>query len=429
MDAKRYMYVVGLAVVGFFALAALITMMSLRSGDSASLIVSDGKAYYAWARSVWIDGDVEFGNDYQLLYPPDPLPPESGRQTDSGKVLNKTSIGLALLETPGVWLGTLAAKLTGAPQDGVSVPYQLAVCGSLVTFYAVGWLLLYLAWLRLGIPAGRAFLFWVALLGATNLLHYAVKEPAMTHAASVSAMALLLYLVSGWQTGMKRALGQGITAGALLGLLVLIRTANLALLPFLVALLFARRTMSGRLVAGMVVGALLLVGLQVGATYALWGRLGYAVYPDESFSSEWRGVGLGLVSHRHGLFLHHPWYLLLLALNLVALAGPPRQRIIAAGALVTWLILALGNGLWWCWWFGDSFGNRSFIEALLPLSTGAAMGLSAWQRSRRLRVGLVAVLAICIMANLYLWAGYMLGRYAHNGEDSLRQVYGWACGR
>ena len=179
----------------------------------------------------------------------------------------------------------------------------------------------------------------------------------------------------------------------------------------------------------MVIGALLLVGLQVGATYALWGRLGYAIYPDESFANDWRGVWLGLVSHRHGLFVHHPWYLLLLVVNLLALAGPPRQRLIAAGALVSWVILALGNGLWWCWWFGDSFGNRSFIETLLPLSTVAALGLTSWQRSRLLRTGLIAVLAICVMANLYLWAGYMLGRYAHNGDAPLCQVYGWAIGK
>jgi len=208
----------------------------------------------------------------------------------------------------------------------------------------------------------------------------------------------------------------------------LIRTANLALLPFLVALLIARRLISGRLVAGIVVGALLPIALQVVATYALWGRLGYGLYPDETFTREWSGVWLGLVSHRHGLFLYHPWYLLLLVLNVVALAGSSRRRIIAAGALATWVALALGNGLWWCWWFGDSFGNRAFIETLVPLSTAAALGLSAWQRSFRLRVGLSVLLAICIAANLYLWGGYMLGRYAHSGSDSIGQVYGWICG-
>jgi hypothetical protein len=238
----------------------------------------------------------------------------------------------------------------------------------------------------------------------------------------------LLYIVSGWQSGEKWAAAKGIPAGVLLGLLVLVRPANLAFLPFLLALLIARRLISGRLVAGMVAGALLPIALQVGATYALWGRIGYGFYPDETFSREWRGVWLGLFSHRHGLFVHHPWYFLLLVLNLVALAGSSRQRTVALGALVTWVALALGNGLWWCWWFGDSFGNRAFIEALVPLSTAAALGLSAWQRSRWLQAGLTALLTLCIVANLYLWGGYMLGRYAHNGDDPLGQVYGWAIG-
>jgi hypothetical protein len=416
------------AVAGLLLLAAMVTTVSMRGGESSALIVSDGKAYYAWARSVWIDGDVDFDNDYRLLYPPDPLPPDLGRLTDSGKVLNKTPIGLAVLETPGVWLGSLAARLTGYPEDGVSAPYQLVVCGLLILFYAFGWMLLYFAWLRLGVPPDRAFVFWLGVVGASNLVHYVTKEPSMTHAASMAAASLLLYIVSGWQSNKEWALLQGIPAGVVLGLLLVIRTANLAILPFLVALLIARRLVSGRLIAGVIVGALLPVILQSGATYALWGKFGYGLYPDETFSSEWSGVWLGLFSHRHGLFSHHPWYLLLLALNVLVIIRAPRQRLVAAGALITWGIIALGNGLWWCWWFRDSFGNRAFIETLIPLSTVAALGLPAWQRSRMLRAGLVAALTLCIMANLYLWAGYMLGRYAHNGDDSLRQVYGWAIG-
>lgn len=429
MDTKRYLYLVGAALAVFVGLAIVVNGISVRCGDSPALIASDGKAYYAWARSAWIDGDVDFGNDYRLLYPPDPLPPESARFTDSGKVLNKTSIGMAILETPGVWLGTLAAQLTGAAQDGVSLPYQVAVCGSLIVFYVAAWLLLYRAWLRLGVAPGPAFLLWLAVLGATNLLHYAVKEPAMTHAAGAAVTALLLYLVSGWKPDEGRTLGQGIAAGAILGLLILIRSANLAILPFMAALLAWHRVMTARVAAGMVIGALALISLQVGATYALWGRLGYTIYPDESFANDWRGVWLGLFSHRHGLFVHHPWYLVLLALNLVALAGPSRRRLVAAGALVSWTCLALGNGLWWCWWFGDSFGHRSFVETIVPLTTAAALGLPAWQRSRAVRGGLVAVLALCILANVYLWTGYLLGRYAPNGDDPLGRVYGWACER
>ena len=71
------------------AACAAVQALSLARGASPALIVSDGKQYYAWARSVLLDGDLDFRNDYELLYPPDPLPDEMGQRTPRGLVVNK----------------------------------------------------------------------------------------------------------------------------------------------------------------------------------------------------------------------------------------------------------------------------------------------------------------------------------------------------
>ena len=63
------------------------------------LIASDGKGYYAWLRSLALDHDVDFRNDFQLLYPPDPLP-DTLRRTPRGLIENKYPIGVALTEVP-----------------------------------------------------------------------------------------------------------------------------------------------------------------------------------------------------------------------------------------------------------------------------------------------------------------------------------------
>jgi hypothetical protein len=220
-------------------------------------------------------------------------------------------------------------------------------------------------------------------------------------------------------------MGRALSAGACLGLLILVRNANLAVLPFAITMLAARRALSLKGVLTLGGAALLVVTVQWAATCALWGKLGYYLYPDESFALDWRGVLFGLFSARHGLLVHHPWYALLILLNVISLFKAPAHRWLAAGALAGWLALAIGNGLWWCWWFGDSFGNRGFIEALVPLSFGAAAGCSEWRLSRRARTALVIILALCMAANAYLWAGYLLQRYAHDGHDALRHVYGW----
>ena len=50
------------------------------SGLAVHTVKADGKAYYAWVRSLLLDHDVEFRNDYELLCPPDPLPPTHPRR-------------------------------------------------------------------------------------------------------------------------------------------------------------------------------------------------------------------------------------------------------------------------------------------------------------------------------------------------------------
>lgn len=418
---------VGAAALGAALLCAAVASLSIRQGDSPSLITSDGKAYYAWARSILLDGDVDFANDYRLIYPPDPLPPESARFTPSGKTLNKTPIGLALLEAPGVLLGTAAAKLLGFPADGVSLPYQVAVCGTLVAFFLASWLLLFRAMLRWGVAPGIAFLLWIGMLAATNLIHYVAKEPAMAHAPGVAGMSLVLFLIAGWPAEAPRAArGRALAVGALFALLLLIRNAHIVMLPFIIALLAAKRAANARVLAWAGLSAGLVLALQVGASYALFGQIGLNLYPGETFSRDWNGVLYALFSSRHGLFIHHPWYALLLLFNVTALFGSPKSRWIAAGALAGWLLLAIGNGRWWCWWFGDSFGHRAFIEALVPLTFGAAVGCGEFLASRRRYIAVAAILVLCSLMNAYLWTGYLLQRFSHDGSAPLRQVYGWA---
>lgn len=419
---------VAAGILGAILLCAAVSALSVLTGDSPSLIASDGKAYYAWARSILIDGDVDFSNDYRILYPPDPLPPESARFTPSGKVLSKTPVGLALLEAPGVLLGTVAAKLSGFPADGVSLPYQLAVCGTLVAFFIAGWFLLFRALLCRGVPPPVAFLLWMGMLAATNLIHYVAKEPAMAHAPGVAGMSLIVFLIAGWPADAARPVrARALAVGALFALLLLIRNAHVVMLPFVVALLASRRAATLRTLAWAGLAAALVLSLQVAASYALFGQIGFNLYPGETFTRDGNGIWLALFSARHGLFLHHPWYALLLLLNVAALFFSPQARGIAAGALAGWLLLALGNGLWWCWWFGDSFGHRAFIESLVPLTFAAAVGCGEGLASgRRRRAALATILILCALANAYLWAGYLLQRYPHDGSAPLAQVYGWA---
>lgn len=419
-----------LAAFGLCALAVL-SLAALR-GDSPALIVSDGKLYYAWARSLVIDRDLDFENDYRLLSPPDPLPVELSRaRTPRGLVVNKYPVGLALLELPATVLAHVVASVSGVwPADGLSMPYQAAVATTLVLLALAGLWLLFEASVRLGCREHWAFWLLAGSLAATNVVHYIAKEPAMSHAAGLGLFGVFAWIVVR-SPGPPRPLAMA-AAGAVLGLLVLVRNTNILLAPSILWILSTRAGLGLRSSWPMALTAGAVALLQPLAIFALWGSLHLTGYADEGFSSGIEGIWNTLFSSRHGLFVYHPWYLLLLLANLVGLLRA-ESRLAAVAAVSSFALLAVANGTWWCWWFGRGFGNRSFIEALGPLALGAAFSLSkipaARDRARAIFSAPLLLVGILAALNANLWAGYLLHRYPDDGLHSARDAYAWALKR
>jgi len=409
------------------AACAAVQAISLTQGESPALIVSDGKQYYSWARSVLLDGDLDFRNDYGLLYPPDPLPPEMEQRTPRGLVVNKYPVGMALLETPGLLLGHVAVRLLpDQPADGVSAPYQVAVSSTLIVFTLFGAYALFLAALRLGAEPFVAGALSAAMLVGTNLWHYLAKEPAMPHGAGVAIGCIALYLLSGWHgpwEAIRRR--QLLSLGACIGMLFLVRNTNVFLAPILGVLAFRTRPLSLRPLLLIAAPAAGLAALQPIFFSLLWGELRLAPYPDEVFAGGWEGVLRSLVSARHGLLVYHPLYALLIGACAVGLFRR-ESRALAAGALSAFGLLLVINGTWWCWWFGDSFGNRGFIEALPPLTLASAVTLSPLAARRPGLALLASVLALTTLLNASLWTGYVLKRFPQDGRHSRSDAWLWA---
>lgn len=400
--------------------------LSMIRGQSSALIVGDGAQYYAWTRSTILDGDVDFRNDYSLLYPPDPLPPEVDQLTPAGLIVNKYPVGMALLETPGLLLGHGIALVVGAwPTNGASAPYQLSVTLSLAVFYLYSIYLLYLAARRFGAPAPAAGLFCSAMLVATNLWHYVVKEPAMAHGAGLALCCVVLFLLSGWPSRWEE-IGSGslILVGVSAGMLFLVRNTNMVLAPILATLVFRGRSVAPRPVFLMTASALVVASLQPLALYSLWGEPRLLPYPAESFAGGWSGVLGTLVSDRHGLFVYHPWYVVLLGLCLAALFDSS-LRALAAGSVASFVLLVLVNGSWWCWWFGDSFGNRAFIESLPCLTLISALRFPRLALRRASVQALRVVLVGTILLNALLWVGYLFRRFPPDGLHTRAEAYFW----
>jgi hypothetical protein len=418
-----------LLVLALVLLASLgVTVLSLTHGRNKVLIVSDGKSYYIWARSLLLDHDIDFRNDFQLIYPPDPLPPESAVETPAGHVVNIYPVGMAILEVPGLLLGHVAARyVTHSPTDGVSLPYQVAVAWSLMALYFASFILLYRAMLNLGVTRVWALAFSLMSLLGSNLIHYVVKEPGMAHAAGVAVFNILLFLITRWSSEHRKIRPvQGILLGALVGLFFLIRNTNILIVPVLVAIVGTTRRVSFGEVVPILAGAAGISALQPVSLWFLWGRLRISTYVNESFTSGMSGVANTLLSPRHGLLVYHPWYAILFLLVVYAAIRLPQLRRVCIAAIASFLLMALANGTWCCWWFGDSFGNRAFIETIGPLSIAAALSASHLNLGKKATAALIAVMLALVAVNLYLWVGYLLQAYPFDGNHTVAQAYLWS---
>src|SRR6185503_18869113 len=78
-------------------------------------VASDGVDHFVSLRSLWMDGDLDFANDYARLSP-------RGTSVDAATPLGRTGnlhpVGPALAWSPFYLLADVLARLVGAPADG-----------------------------------------------------------------------------------------------------------------------------------------------------------------------------------------------------------------------------------------------------------------------------------------------------------------------
>ncbi|MEZ5316036.1 MAG: hypothetical protein R2752_01400 [Vicinamibacterales bacterium] len=112
---------------------ALVAAGSVVQGRLGARLQSDGFYYYAYARSIWFDHDVDLTNDYRRLGLDDAQHQHLFTPTATGHAQTTWAIGPALLWSPFIGLGHVAAVWAGAHRpdvaaDGTSFPYRQAVC-------------------------------------------------------------------------------------------------------------------------------------------------------------------------------------------------------------------------------------------------------------------------------------------------------------
>lgn len=371
--------------IGLLFAVAYVTAHVWFPKPPGRIIDGDALKYYAWLRSVFFDGDIDFSNDYRLLTTE--LSEDSADLTPlaTGFVPNSAPPGSALLWAP-LFLAVAAViavlNLLGAHIlfDGLAVPFKLSAGVAGIGYATAG------AWLCYDLARrvySAAVAFWATLtlwLGG-SLLYYSLVSPTYSHAMSLFAVALFAHA---WYRSRDRDdLPRFALLGALAGLAGLVRSQDLIILVIpgleLLAGLWERRwslpTACGRL-AVLCISCVAVFSPQLWAWQTIYGTP--VVNPHgEAVSFRWAEPAIleTLFSTRQGLISWTP-------IVLFGAIGLPwlfrRDRLLAWTAVVTLLLALYVNASNIRWWAGAGFGGRRFVSYLPFL----VLGLSALLASR-----------------------------------------------
>ena len=137
------------------------------------------------------DRDVNFANDYRMLGLGDKT--YLFQPTPTGYAHSAWTIGPALIWAPFFGAGHLVALRLHAggaavSTDGTSFPYRQAVCVASLFYGLLGCWMSYRLTRRYH-PPSIAVASVALTMGGSFMLWYLVKEPTMTHASSMAAVA------------------------------------------------------------------------------------------------------------------------------------------------------------------------------------------------------------------------------------------------
>jgi hypothetical protein len=396
-------------------LAALFTVGLALQLQLGARLQSDGFYYFSYLRSLAFDRDVNFMNDYRLLGLGDKT--YLFQPTRTGHAESAWTIGPALVWSPFFAAGhvvasRLHAKGLDVATDGTSYPYRQAVCVAGLFYGLLGcWFAYRLAVMFFpGRVAGAAVFLTVS---GSFMAWYLVKEPSMTHAPSMAAVAGFAWAWAA--TRHDRSLRGWAALGLLAGFMALIRWQNLlfALLPGIDALVaFVRAARSGdratlrqTIVSSAAFLACVAIGFlpQMLAWQAMYGSL--IARSPVGPQVRWTDPHLIdiLWSARNGLLSTAPiLYLGAIGLIAFAIARPA----IGVPSLLTVGVMIYFNACIQDWWGSAGYGGRRF-DGTIPFF---ALGLAAFvHHSARIVQRHATGVVIGVLVGLAIWNAALMG--------------------
>src|SRR6266446_1953235 len=388
----------------------------------------DGVGYYAFARALLIQHNLDFAPDYknanerfrEARLDPTGTPKQEFR-TANGHLDNHFAVGPAMLWAPFLLIahaGVLTARVFGAnvSADGFSLPYLIAMAFGTLVYGFAALLLSYRVACRY-VAERWALLATIAVWWASSLPVYMYFNPSWSHAHSAFAVALFFWY---WlRTRGERTVAQWFALALFAGVMMNVYYPNALVLALLVpeavadyrAALQRLQGNSQKVVASLfgrhfLFCAVVLVSLLPTflTRYFIYGgflETGYVPISRWAWRSPWF-LAL-LFSANHGLFSWTP-------LLLIATAGLflfwRRFPAIGISVICVLIVFYYFMASYPDWAGISSYGNRFFVSLTVFFVLGLATVLDAIAshfRSREVASALLgSVLSIFIIWNVVL---------------------------
>lgn len=335
--SRIFLWLACVYLIGFLSHAAYLS----------KTVYGDGIFYYSWLRSVVVDRDMHFANEYAHFGATQP-------KTYKGEYGNKYSIGPALLWAPAFI--TAHSLIHG---NGYTLPYQVAVGSTTVLLTIFALVLLYR---QLGGSSETKMFTTVTIALATNLFFYGSIDAVNSHGVSFFLAVVYLSLLSAHKP-------RWVAIGASLAMLCMIRLQDFIFVLLLVPQI--RSIKFNQLFFGFV----LMFIPQLLTWNALYGNFWTNPYlaGGEKFSLLSPHL-LGVLFHiDSGLFLWTP----VVALGVYGLWATRSQHLLylIVIAIQLWLVAS-----WSTWWQGASYSGRMFVSILPLIAVGFTGGIETLRK-------------------------------------------------
>ena len=359
-------------LVSIFVVFQKIKITTSINQGNYGVIDWDNYGYYVYLPAIFIYNDLKLKDDSWVLETQKKYKLSSNfyqaHQLENGNRVIQYTSGMAFLYSPGFVVGHITALIYEKYEaDGFSQPYQVAILIQSFLMVFLGLFFLRKLGLLYFSDLITTFSILCIVLG-TNYFQLTPGNIASPHVYLFVAYSFLLFYIIKWHQSptIKKALAIGIAAA----LMILSRPNELLFLIiplFLIAGQF--NTMKEKFIfllnnksqlLALVLPLIIFGVIQPIYWYMVTGEVFYDSYKNEDFKLLNPYLSEYLFSYKKGWLLYTPLMVFgLLGLYFVI------KRNKSLGVLITvfmtlnvWVLSS-----WDCWWYADSFSQRSIVQS------------------------------------------------------------------